>query len=234
MKALSFIIVLCLTTLFVKAQPSFVRLQTDKGNITVMLYDETPQHRDIFLKMVAKGFYHQTLFNRVIKNFVSQGGELDDTILDREKLHPEQPLKRIPAEFREAIYHKKGAFGAGRNDNPDKSDYYTQIYLVQGKVQTDAELDQIEAKKGRKFPAAQREVYKTIGGSPELDQDYAIFGEIVEGLDVAEAINAVATDKNDLPLSPIHFNAEILSKKEAAKLWEKFSKDSTSTLPLHK
>jgi cyclophilin family peptidyl-prolyl cis-trans isomerase len=234
MKKLTFFLLMTCSSLLMKAQPAFVRLETDKGKITLMLYDETPKHRDAFLKMVKDGFYNKTLFNRVIKSFVSQGGELDDTILDREKLHPEQPLKRIPAEFSETIIHKKGAFGAGRNDNPEKSDYYTQVYLVQGKVHTDASVNLLEQKSGRKIPAAQREIYKTIGGSPELDQDYTIFGEVVDGMDVAEAINMVPTHKNDLPLTPVHFKAVVLSKKEGITLWKKMSQNTVNTLPLHK
>lgn len=220
-----YILVLFLTfiTLTTKAQSSFVRLMTNKGDITLMLYDETPKHRDAFLQMIKKGFYNHTEFNRVIKSFVSQAGELDETILDREKLHPEIPLERIPAEMSETIFHKKGAFGAGRNENPEKSDYFTQIYLVQGKVQTDAALNLIEKKKNRKFPLSQRQVYKTIGGTPNLDQDYTIFGEIVKGMDVAEAINFVPTSKTDLPLSPVTFKAVILSKKESAQLWKEIS-----------
>jgi len=222
------------STLMIKAQPSFVKLTTSKGNIIVMLYEETPKHRDAFLQTIKSGFYDNAQFNRVIKSFVSQGGELDDLILDREKLHPETQVRRIPAEFSETLFHKKGALGTGRNDNPDKSDYYTQIYLVAGKPYTDEQLDAIELKKGRKFPLAQREIYKTIGGTPNLDQDYNIFGEVISGLEVADAINNVPTDKTDLPLSPVKFKAEILSKKEAVKLWKKIGKESTSGMPVHK
>lgn len=225
---------LTFSTLIVKAQPTFVKLTTNRGDITLMLYDETPKHRDAFLETIKSGFYNKAQFNRVIKSFVSQAGELDDPILDREKLHPETPVRRIPAEFSENLFHKKGALGTGRNDNPDKSDYYTQIYLVAGKVYTDEQLDLLEQKKGRKFPLAQREIYKTIGGTPNLDQDYNIFGEIISGLDVAEAINNVPTDKTDLPLSPVEFKAEILSKKEAVKLWKTIGKESISGLPAHK
>lgn len=215
-------------TLFVltaRSQPSFVRLVTSKGDITLMLYDQTPKHRDVFLNTIKKGFYNNTLFNRVIRSFVSQAGELDETIMEREKLHPEIPLERIPAEMNEALFHKKGALGAGRNDNPEKSDYFTQIYLVAGKIQTDAQLDIIEKKKGRKIPPAQREIYKTIGGTPDLDQDYTVFGEITDGMAVAEAINSVPVN-GELPVIPVTFHAEILSKKEAVKLWKKISKAS--------
>jgi len=234
MKSFTAVLLLTLCTLIIKAQPSFVKLITNKGDITLMLYEETPKHRDAFLETIRTGFYDKAYFNRVIKSFVSQGGELDEPILQREKLHPETPIRRIPAEFSETLFHKKGALGAGRNAGPDKNDYYTQIYLVAGKTYTDAALDALEKKKGRKFPLAQREIYKTIGGTPNLDQDYNIFGEVIEGLEVADAINSAATDKSDLPLSPIEFKAEILSKKEAAKLWEKIGKESTVSLPVHK
>jgi len=202
----------------VQAQTNYVRLSTSKGNILIMLYDETPNHRDNFISLVKKGLFKDQEFNRVIKNFVSQGGELDDTILDREKLNPQAPVQRLAAEIKPELFHKKGALGAGRNDNPEKSSYLDQIYLVEGKIQTDAELDDLEVKKGIKFSAAQRETYKTIGGIPRLDQDYTVFGEIVSGIDVAKAINTVATDKNDHPLKKEGFTIHILSKKEISKI----------------
>jgi cyclophilin family peptidyl-prolyl cis-trans isomerase len=198
----------------VQAQSTFVRLLTSKGDVVLKLYDATPKHRDMFVKVIREGLYNDAQFNRVIKAFVSQGGELDDTILEREAQHPELPLKRIDAEIKAGLFHKKGALGAGRNDNPEKSSYLTQIYLVQGKVQTEAQLDALEQKKGMKFSAEQREAYKTIGGCPNLDGDYTIFGEIVAGLEVAEAINLVPTSKQDLPVVPVHFKAEILKAKQ--------------------
>ncbi|WP_316839227.1 peptidylprolyl isomerase [Pedobacter gandavensis] len=218
MKFLFSTLALSLLTVICFAQSRFVRLVTNKGNITLMLYDETPKHRDAFLKSIKNGIYNDAAFNRVIKGFVSQGGELDETILDREKLSPEKPLARIPAEIVPTLFHKKGALGAGRNDNPEHSSYLSQIYLVEGKKQTDDQLDALELQKGKKFSSGQRATYKTIGGIPRLDWDYTIFGEIVEGMEVAEAINSTATDKNDLPLVPIKFTPKVLSQKEAAKL----------------
>lgn len=218
MKNLSLFLLFMLFVMAGKAQSTFVRFVTNKGNITVMLYDETPAHRDMFLKSIKRGLYKNAAFNRVIKDFVSQGGELDDTILNREKKNPKLGAKRFPAEIRPSIFHKKGTLGAGRDDNPEKASYFTQIYLVLGKKQTDDQLNAIEKKKNRKIPVAQRAVYKTIGGTPHLDQDYTIFGEIVEGMDVADAINSVATDKNDVPLKAIVFNPVVLSKKEVLKL----------------
>lgn len=211
-------LLLLLSAFIADAQSAYVRLVTNKGNITLLLYDKTPKHRDMFLQTIKKGLYNNAQFNRVIKSFVSQGGELDETILEREKLHPERPIQRLAAEITPTLFHKKGALGAGRNDNPEKSSYLTQIYLVVGKPQTDEQLDALEKKKGIKFSASQRTVYKTLGGTPHLDNDYTIFGEVVEGMDVADAINSVATDKNDLPLEPVTFKPVILTKKEAPKL----------------
>lgn len=200
------------------AQTNYVQISTSKGDIIVMLYDETPLHRDNFIKQIRNGTFKDQEFNRVIKGFVSQGGELDETILDREKLQPNQALQRIAAEINPRLYHKKGALGAGRNDNPEKSSYLDQIYLVQGKVQTDAQLDLIEAQTGRNFSATQRAAYKKIGGVPRLDGDYTIFGEIVSGLPVAEEINAVQISSNDHPASPVTFSLHILTAKEIKKL----------------
>lgn len=222
MKFLLTTLSLALITLISYAQPRFVRLETTKGNITLMLYDQTPKHRDAFLKTIKQGLYDQAAFNRVIKGFVSQGGELDETILDREKLNPEKPLARIPAEIVPGLFHKKGALGAGRNDNPEHSSYFTQIYLVTGKPQTDEELNAMEKKKGHQFSAAERAAYKKIGGIPRLDLDYTIFGEIVQGMEVADAINSSPTDKNDVPLTPITFTPKLLSKKEGAILFKIF------------
>lgn len=216
MRAPCFILLFLLMAGVVGAQSTYVRLSTNKGDIVVMLYDATPAHRDMFVKGIKNGTYKNALFNRVIKSFVSQGGELDETILNREKENPELPVKRLAPEIKSELFHKQGALGAGRDDNPEKSSYLSQIYLVQGKKQTDDELDAIEKKKGNSFSAFQRMVYKEKGGCPRLDGDYTIFGEIVSGLDVADAINVVPTDAKDIPLQAIKFHAEILSKKETA------------------
>ncbi|TCC99874.1 peptidylprolyl isomerase [Pedobacter psychroterrae] len=212
MKLLTIFLFSLLFSYHAGAQSRLVKFTTSKGEITVMLYDKTPKHRDMFLSSIKSGLYRDALFNRVIKSFVSQAGELDESILEREKQHPELPLKRVAAEIDTALFHKKGALGAGRNDNPEKSSYINQIYFVAGKIHTDAQLDAIEKRKGSKFSKKQREVYKTIGGTPHLDGDYTVFGEIITGMDVAEAINSVQTNKDDLPLEPVLFNIKTIKK----------------------
>lgn len=221
MKLLLTILLFTSFTFGLQAQTSLVKLVTNKGDITLLLYDQTPKHRDEFLRNIKKGLFDGAQFNRVIKSFVSQAGELDDPILEREAKHPEIPLLRIPAEINPLLFHKKGALGMGRNDNPQKSSYINQIYIVEGKKQSDAKLDAIERKNGIKFSAVQRDVYKTIGGTPQLDNDYTVFGEVIAGMEVAEAINNVATSATDLPLETINFKPIILSAKESRKIMKK-------------
>jgi cyclophilin family peptidyl-prolyl cis-trans isomerase len=221
MKCTVLSLVLCFLACTVLAQPRFVRLKTNMGNITLRLYDETPKHRDAFLKNIKKGLFDGAAFNRVIKGFVSQAGELDDVILEREAKQPDAPVSRIEAELLPDLIHKKGALGAGRNDNPEKSSYFTQIYLVAGKRYSPEQLEALEKKKGLKFSALQKQVYTTIGGTPHLDGDYTVFGEVVEGLEVADRINAVPTNKDDLPLNDLVFTPQVLSNKEAAVLMKR-------------
>lgn len=211
MRYLTSTFALILIALACQAQSQKVRLHTSKGNITLLLYDDTPKHRDAFIKSVREGQYKDAAFNRVIKDFVSQAGELDDTILEREKQHPEVPLKRIDAEIVATRFHKKGALGAGRNENPEKKSFVSQIYLVAGKKFSEQQLNTLAQKKGVQFSAEQRAAYRSVGGTPHLDGDYTVFGEIIEGMDVADAINRVPTNSNDLPVTPLIFSAEILS-----------------------
>ena len=196
------------------SQNTFVELKTNKGAIIVMLYDKTPKHKQMFINEIRKGTYKQAKFNRVIKDFVSQAGELDDSILNKERLSPKQNPLRLPAEINSDLIHKNGALGAGRDDNPEKSSYYNQIYLVSGKVLNDNQLDEVEKKTGRKMSSKSREIYKTQGGVPRLDNDYTIFGEIVEGQDIADQINKVETDSQDVPVKSIVFDARVLTKRQ--------------------
>jgi cyclophilin family peptidyl-prolyl cis-trans isomerase len=177
-----------------------VLLQTNYGDIVVRLSDSTPLHRDNFLKLVKTHYYDSVLFHRVIKNFMIQGGDPNSKhAKPGEPLGEGGPGYTIPAEFRATLFHKKGVIAAARDNNPEKASSGSQFYIVQGKIFTDAGLDSVETYRlnGRKIPAEQREVYKTVGGTPHLDQGYTVFGEVVKGLDVVDKIASAPTSKGE-------------------------------------
>ncbi len=197
-----------------------VLIETNYGNIVVRLSDSTPLHRDNFLKLVKVGFYDSVLFHRVIQNFMIQGGDPDSK---RAKagipLGNGGPSYRIPAEFRTTLFHQKGVIAAARDNNPEKESSGSQFYIVQGKKFTDAGLDSTETYRlKRKLPAEHREVYKTIGGTPHLDQNYTVFGMVVKGLDVVDKIATVPTSKGadkDRPLEDARIiKAKLVKRKK--------------------
>jgi cyclophilin family peptidyl-prolyl cis-trans isomerase len=196
-----------------------VLLQTSFGDIILRLSDSTPLHRDNFLKLTKTGFYDSVLFHRVISNFMIQSGDPNS-----KKAKPGEPLGnggpsyKIPAEIRQTLFHKKGVLAAARDNNPEKASSGSQFYIVQGKKFTDAGLDSVETiRLKRKIPVQQREVYKTIGGSPHLDQTYTVFGEVVKGLNVVEKISLVPTSKRtdkDRPLQDVKIiKAKLIKRK---------------------
>jgi peptidyl-prolyl cis-trans isomerase B (cyclophilin B) len=201
-----------------------VLLQTSMGDIIIRLSDSTPLHRDNFLKLVKVGFYDSILFHRVMKNFMIQAGDPNSRSAKAGMpLGNGSPGYTIPKEFRQTLFHKKGVIAAARtpdNVNPEKASSGSQFYLTQGKVFTDAGLDSVETFRlgGRKIPAAQREVYKSIGGVPHLDQNYTVFGEVVKGIDVIDKIAAVEVSKGaDLnrPLADVKIiKAKLIKRKK--------------------
>ena len=198
-----------------------VLLQTNYGDIIVRLSDSTPLHRDNFLKLVKTRYYDSVLFHRVIKNFMIQGGDPNSKHAKPGELLGEGgPDYTIPAEFRSTLFHKKGVIAAARDNNPEKASSGSQFYIVQGKIFTDAGLDSVEIYrlKGRKIPAEQREVYKTVGGAPHLDQGYTVFGEVVKGLDVVDKIESTPTSKGedrDRPLEDVRIiKAKLIKRKK--------------------
>ncbi len=198
-----------------------VLLQTNYGDIVLRLYDSTPLHRDNFLKLVKTGYYDSALFHRVIQNFMIQGGDPNSKYAKPgEPLGNGGPDYKIPAEFRATLFHKKGVIAAARDNNPEKASSGSQFYIVQGRIFTDAGLDSIETFRlnGRKIPVEQREVYKTIGGTPHLDQNYTVFGEVVKGLDVVDKIAEVQTSKGqdrDRPLQDVRIlKAKLIRRKK--------------------
>jgi peptidyl-prolyl cis-trans isomerase B (cyclophilin B) len=201
-----------------------VELYTTAGNIVLRLYNSTPLHRDNFLKLVKAHYYDSVLFHRVIKNFMIQSGDPNSkTAMAGQPLGNGGPGYMVPAEFRPSLFHKKGVLAAARNGddvNPEKQSSASQFYIVQGRKFTDKELDSIEVVrlKGYKLPVEHREVYKTIGGTPQLDQNYTVFGEVIKGLDVVDTIASTATSKGvdkDRPLQDIRIlKARLVKRKK--------------------
>jgi peptidyl-prolyl cis-trans isomerase B (cyclophilin B) len=214
------------STLKKKDRKRDVLLQTSMGDMVIRLSDSTPLHRDNFLKLVKVGFYDSVLFHRVIKNFMIQSGDPNSkTSPAGVPLGNGGPDYTIPAEFRASLFHKKGVIAAARqgdNVNPQKASSGSQFYIVQGKTFTDADLDGLETTRlnGRKIPAEQREVYKTTGGTPHLDQGYTVFGEVVKGLEVVDKIAAVQTsmgNDRDRPLEDVRIIKATLIKRKKIK-----------------
>ena len=185
---------------------TMVLIKTTKGDITVKLYNDTPLHRDNFIKLINEGWFNNSPFHRVINNFMIQGGHNQDGRID--------PGYTIPAEFRANHFHKKGALAAARQGdqvNPKKASSGCQFYIVQGNVLTDAQIQMFQQRYGLSFTEEQIATYKTIGGTPHLDGEYTVFGEVVEGLDVIDKIASVKTDYMDVPVEPVTMTIEIIN-----------------------
>ena len=188
-----------------------VKITTDFGVIIVRLYDKTPKHRDNFIKLANAHFFDSLLFHRVIQGFMIQGGDPQS-----KNAQPGQMLGAgdvgytIPAEFDTSFIHKKGALAAARTENPAKASSGCQFYIVQGKTWTDADLSGMEMQQGRKYTAAQRNIYKTIGGTPFLDMGYTVFGEVESGLNVIDKIASVPKALGDRPIGDVRMKIEVI------------------------
>jgi len=204
-----------------KPKHSYIRIKTSKGECIVMLYNQTPKHRDNFLKLAKEGFYNGTLFHRVIKDFMIQGGDPDSkTAAPSQVLGSGDLGYLVDAEFRDSLFHKKGVLAAARDNNPSKASSASQFYLVQGKKFTDEELDKTRMNRmnGRLIPDSQRAIYKTLGGTPHLDGNYTVYGEIVQGLAMVDTIASVVTSASNRPSDDISMEVSILTKSETRKL----------------
>ncbi len=192
-----------------------VLISTNYGDIKIKLYNETPKHRDNFIKLVKDGYYNDLLFHRVINNFMIQGGDPDSRNAKPSVLLGNGgPDYTIPAEFVAKCFHKKGALAAARTEdrvNPKKESSGSQFYIVQGKKYGDNELDAISSRNGIAYTEEQRNIYKKMGGTPFLDGSYTVFGEVIEGLDVIDKIAAVAVDKQtNRPLEDVKMKIKII------------------------
>lgn len=255
------------------AKGKICEIQTEYGNLKVLLYDETPQHRDNFIKLAESGFYNGCTFHRVIKDFMIQGGDPNSKIADYTgPLGTTGPGYNLPAEIKRGFYHKKGALAAARQGdqaNPMRESSGSQFYIVQGKPYSDADLDRVEDQIRQdeqrqlamklqgafterpenqwlktmspeafqklqqehpdslqqvnqrfeqfiraeyekttpfEYTEAQRAEYKTKGGTPFLDNQYTVFGEVLEGMEVIDKLAAVETGEGDLPKKPLKFS----------------------------
>ncbi len=236
--------------------PTEVELVTNHGRILLRLYDQTPLHRDNFIKLVNEGLYDSLLFHRVIDDFMIQAGDTKSkNASSDERLGSSDLNYKIPAEFHPDLFHKKGALAAARDGNLQRASSSTQFYIVKGKIQNDSLLDHnqgrinkmlarhyalndprhkpildsLESARAKKdtvqirviserlnqivenysefepyvIPESHRLVYKEMGGTPHLDQNYTVFGEVISGQEVVDAIAAVATNAQDRPVSEV-------------------------------
>ena len=192
-----------------------VLIKTSEGDITIALYDNTPKHKENFLKLVNDGFYNGILFHRIIQGFMIQTGDPESKGAPAGKmLGNGGPGYTIPAEFKPENYHKRGAVAAARQGdqvNPTKASSGSQFYIVDGKTFNANMMAQISYQYGKSFTDEQRKVYETIGGAPFLDGDYTVFGEVVEGMDVVDKIAAKPKDRYDRPTADVKIlSTEIL------------------------
>ena len=191
-----------------------VLISTSFGDMVVELYNETPQHRDNFIKLVRERFYDGTLFHRIIPNFMIQGGDPDSKgAAPNVQLGNGGPGYTIPAEFVDGLFHKKGVLAAARLGdavNPKKESSGSQFYLVQGQVYSEEKLRSFGLRSGKTYNEEQTKTYGSIGGTPHLDGAYTVFGEVVKGLDVIELITNQKRDKNNRPLKDVEMSISII------------------------
>ncbi len=191
-----------------QAQTTKVKLKTTLGDVTLVLYDDTPKHRDNFVKLVNQKYYDGLLFHRVMLNFMIQAG--DPNSKDAKpgvQLGSGNPGYTVPAEFKANRYHKKGALAAARTPdevNPLKESSGSQFYIVTGRVWPATSLESmVTSGKHAKFTEEQKKVYSTVGGYPPLDQEYTVFGEVTNGMDIVEKISKVEVDAPKRPKTDV-------------------------------
>lgn len=211
-----------------KKKIELVEISTSHGNMIVYLYDQTPKHKENFLKLVKDGFYNNTIFHRVISRFMIQGGDPNTKADSTMHLAGQGgPGYTIDAEIIPGLIHRKGVLAAARMSdqvNPKKSSSGSQFYIVQGSVLKDQEVQMAETRRKMIDPnfaytEEQKTIYTTIGGTPWLDAEYTIFGEVIKGLSVVDVIGGLKTLPGDRPEQPVVMTAKII--KMSAKEIEK-------------
>lgn len=189
-----------------------VIITTDLGQIVIKLHDETPKHRDNFIKLVKSGFYKDLLFHRVVKEFMIQGGDPDSKNPSPDKMLGGGDIGyTIPAELTPKRFHKRGALAAAQKSNPEKNSSGCQFYIVQGKTWPLYDLQNMAQQNNMTFTDEQLSAYTTLGGAPFLDNTYTVFGQVISGMEVVDKI-ANAEQKNETPLKYVKFSIELVTK----------------------
>lgn len=202
-------------TITIKRQPRrVVEINTPFGAMQAELFNETPKHRDNFLKLAQESYFDSLLFHRVISGFMIQGGDPDSrNATPDQQLGQSGPGYTIPAEFVDGLYHFKGALSAARKGdmvNPEKASSGSQFYVVQGKPTNDQYLNAMESRKGFKYSAADRQKYQQSGGTPQLDRDYTVFGQVISGLEIVDKIAAVQKGVADRPVEDVWMTVKVV------------------------
>ena len=200
-----------------------VTITTPWGDMHALLYDETPQHKANFLKLVDNKFYDGLLFHRIINLFMIQGGDpTSRTVTAGVLLGNGENGYTIPAEITPELFHKKGTLAAARDNNPTKASSGCQFYVVQGQIWNDITLKQQMARTPlRTFTDEQKQVYKTIGGTPHLDGNYTAFGQVIDNLWMIDSVAIQQRDRNNRPLKDIamKITCKKMRKKKISKLY---------------
>jgi cyclophilin family peptidyl-prolyl cis-trans isomerase len=217
---LTLLTVFCLFALNTFAQKKskkdeLITLTTEYGKMRIILFDETPKHKENFIKLTKDKFYNDLLFHRVIKDFMVQGGDPNSRDAKPDiMLGKGDNGYKIPAEISPKYFHRKGALAAARDNNPKKESSGCQFYIVEGRKWSKSELDKQAARAARKLTDSQRKVYETEGGTPHLDGAYTVFGQVIDGIDVLDKISAQPRDERDRPDKDIKMTVSIKKMKK--------------------
>ncbi|MBD2700187.1 peptidylprolyl isomerase [Spirosoma sp. BT702] len=212
-----------------KKKDYLVTLNTEYGPLRLVLYDQTPKHKENFIKLVDQKFYDSLLFHRIIPLFMIQGGDPNSKkSKDGEPLGNGDIGYKVPAEIVPNLFHKKGALAAARDNNPEKASSGCQFYVVQGRVWTADELQkqiergQARGASGRVFTDEQKKVYQTLGGAPHLDGNYTVFGEVIDGIAVVDSIAKQPRNEMDRPNKNVRISmtGDWVKKKKITKQYK--------------